>query len=290
MNQNYMLSVQSFSTLISQYLPEPHAGLLSGICFGTKVSLDPALKDALIATGTLHIVALSGMNITILTKMVNIVFLGLLPRKIAGGLTMLVIFGFVWFVGPSPSVVRAAIMGFVTIIAGIFGRNSLGLISWVIAAGGMFLFKPTLITDLSFQLSTLASLGLIVFERQRTEDGEQKTESGEQIAEKIFPPSVFRLPFSVIKSELHTTLAAQAFTIPLIFFVFHRVSLIAPLTNLLIGWTIPIITVLGLLTCMIGVILFPVGQIFAWFTWVFLSYVLHMVTWTSIFPGASVGF
>lgn len=64
-----MPTLASVVASIYQVLPEPHAGLLAGILFGTKTSIAPDLYDALVVTGTLHIAALSGMNITILTKL-----------------------------------------------------------------------------------------------------------------------------------------------------------------------------------------------------------------------------
>lgn len=275
-----MISVHYCSDLISQYLPEPHAGLLSGILFGTKASLTPDLYDALVTTGTLHIAALSGMNITILTKMINVCFVGILPRKLAGLLTIAIITGFVLFVGPSPSIVRAAIMGGVSIIAVLFGRQSVGIISWGIACGGMLIFHPGLISDLSFQLSSLASLGLVLF-------GEGKVSVSETA---VTHPAPWKPLMRFFYEELRTTLAAQVFTIPLLFFVFRRLSIISPLANILIGWTIPIVTVLGLVTCVVGSVVFSLGQILAWGCWVFLHYIIVVVGWVSRIPMASVGF
>ena len=63
------MTVADFTNIINQLLPEPHAGLLNGILFGTKAAIPKDFTDALIATGTLHIVALSGMNITIMENL-----------------------------------------------------------------------------------------------------------------------------------------------------------------------------------------------------------------------------
>ncbi|MCJ7826429.1 ComEC/Rec2 family competence protein, partial [Patescibacteria group bacterium] len=163
-----MLSVSDFTHIIECVLPEPHAGLLSGVLFGTKMSIDPVLKQALVTTGTLHIIALSGMNITILTSIVNISLLWLFPRKIASIATIVVIIGFILFVGPSASVIRAGIMGGVSLLAIIFGKNLWALWSWGMAVVGMLLVRPMWITDLSFQLSVLASLGIICFGKPST--------------------------------------------------------------------------------------------------------------------------
>lgn len=262
-----MPTLATFVEIINRVLPEPHAGLLAGILFGIKASILPELTQALITTGTLHIAALSGMNITILTSLFFSAFNFLLPRCISSILTMGVIVGFVWFVGPSPSIIRAAIMGCITILAGVFGRLSFALLTWMITVFIMLCVHFQWIGDVSFQLSVLASLGMILFGRLKQDKN----------------------IISLIKSELMTTLSAQVFTIPLILFTFGRISLISPLTNILIGWTIQIITVLGLMLCVVGWIWLPMGQLLAWVTWIFLEWLIQAVIITSHIPLASVG-
>src|SRR3972149_10147107 len=116
------MTVATLTGIMNQLLPEPHAGLLSGILFGTRATLVPELVTALIRSGTLHIVALSGMNITILTNVIGVMLLPFFKRWIASVLSILVIAGFIAFVGPSPSVIRAGIMGSISLIAIVFGR------------------------------------------------------------------------------------------------------------------------------------------------------------------------
>ena len=295
-----MPSVSTFTSIINQLLPEPHAGLLSGIIFGTKMTVDPVLKQALVTTGTLHIIALSGMNITILTNIVTVSLLWIFPRKIATVATIATIIGFIFFVGPSASIIRAAIMGGITLIGVLFGKNAWALWSWGVAVICMLVFKPMWITDLSFQLSVLASLGMILFgeqkaenkeqrtenREQRTESREQKTENREQKAEVL---NAYRSFVRLMENDLRTTMAAQTLTIPLLLFTFGRLSFISPLTNVLIVWTLPAITVLGFLVSICGYLYFPLGQLFAWISWIFLEYIIQVIMWTSRIPGASVG-
>ncbi len=269
-----MPTLATFVEVINRVLPEPHAGLLAGILFGVKSSISPDLYDALIVTGTLHIAALSGMNITILTKLFFSAFLWVLPKFICSILTIGVIAGFVFFVGPSPSIIRAAIMGSITLIAPLTGRMKTALITWGIAIASMLLFDIALVGNLSFQLSALASLGMILFGNTK----EKKTS---------LPAGRGLLAF--IKKELSTTLSAQVFTIPLILFTFGRISLISPVTNILIGWTIPIITVLGFGVSILGWIWLPIGQVLAWVTWIFLEWLIQAVIVTSRIPLASIG-
>lgn len=269
-----MIDVSLATAFIARILPEPHAGLLSGIVFGVKSTLSPELKNALQATGTLHITALSGMNITILVGVFFSTFLFILPRWISSILTIGVISFFVWFVGPSPSIVRAAIMGCITLLTSLTGYMSLALLTWGIACISMLVVSPSWVFDLSFQLSSLASLGMILFSKETY-----------RVSNKTTVMSTFWVS---IQKELVTTLSAQVFTVPLIFFTFGRISLISPLTNLLIGWAIPIITVLGLSMSIFGLFLPAVSYVLGWVLWVFLEYVIRVVEWTGRIPFASV--
>jgi competence protein ComEC len=93
----------------------------------------------------------------------------------------------------------------------------------------------------------------------------------------------------LIKNNLHLTLAAQVFTIPLILFHFHRISLISPVSNVLIGWLIGPLTILGWATVFVGWIWFPLGKMIAWIDWTLLQYLLMVVDITSKLPFASLG-
>ena len=281
-----MPTLSNFVSIITRVLPEPHAGLLAGILFGTKTSISTDLYDALVITGTLHIAALSGMNITILTKLFFSAFILILPKWISSILTIVVIVGFVFFVGPSPSIIRAAIMGSITIIAPLTGRMKTALITWGITIASMLLVQPSLIGNLSFQLSALASLGMIVFWKQ---SDPQRQSVPSTLSHLRYLRYLSKELWSMVKLELHTTLSAQVFTIPLILFTFGRISLISPVTNILIGWTIPIITTLGLCVSIFGWIWLPLGQLLAWITWVFLEWLVQAVIITSRIPFASIG-
>lgn len=258
------MTVGTFTEVLNQLLPEPHAGLLNGILFGTKAAIPKDLMDSLISTGTLHIVALSGMNITILESLIARTLGYVLHKRATSVLTILLIIGFVLFVGPSPSVIRAAIMGSLTLLAIVFGRQRWGIAALIITGGSMLFIHPTWITDLSFELSFLATLGILLFAKETSGKG------------------------NVVVDNFRLTLAAQTFTVPLIFFTFHRISLISPVTNVLIGWIIQPLTALGLITALFGWVWLPLGQIFAWVAWVMLQYLIFVISWTAKLPFSSV--
>ena len=260
--------------VINSLLPEPHASLLNGIIFGYKAQLSPQLYQALIDTGTLHIIALSGMNITILVSLTAkaTLFLG---RRFSSLLTIGLIVLFVMLVGMSPTVVRAAVMGSMSLLAIYFGRQYQALLALVLTSLIMLLFDFDLLKNLSFQLSFLATLGLILAGRR----GERQAKNG----------WVGQLVYST-RENFRLTLYAQLFTLPLILYYFQRVSLISPIANLLIEWSIQPIMVLGLIASVLGYFWLPAGFIPAWLSWVPLTYLITVIRSLARIPGASFEF
>ena len=268
-----MVTVATFTSVINQVLPEPYAGLFDGILFGTKQAVSKDLLDALRTTGTSYLVVLNGMNISILAGLSETTFLRFVSRRIASLLTVLIIIGFVWFVGITPSVLRAAIMSSLTLLAVALGRQKWTLFTYVLTIVIMLSVKPSWIGDLSFQISALATLGIILFAKKPA----GKTEN------------IKWFIYSLVKDNLRFTLSAQVFTIPLIFFTFGKISLVTPLTNLLIGWVITPLTAIGMVTAIAGWIFLPLGYLGGWVSWVFLEYLILMVQWTAKLPFASIG-
>ena len=267
-------TVEGLTTVIGQVLPEPHAGLLTGLLFGTKSSLSHEFYTALVGSGTLHIIALSGMNISIMSRLLQSGLSWVVSRRVSSLLTIVLISWFLWFVGPSPSIVRAAIMGSISVVAVVFGRQYWPLLAWVLAVGGMLLINPPWLVDISFQLSVFATLGIILF--------------GGRSQEERTNPSVWGIVRQSLREDLRLTLAAQVFTIPLIYFHFHRISFISPIANLMIGWVIGPLTGLGWMTVLVGWIYLPFGQVIGWFDWIALEYIVRTVYFVSGLPYSSV--
>ncbi len=263
-----------FVSIINQLLPEPQASLLNGILFGIKTSFPKDLYQNLITTGTIHIVALSGQNISILIRIISELTL-VFGRKISLLITIFSIIGFVLFVGIEPTIVRAAIMGSLSILAVYFGRQAWSLLSLFLAAGIMLIINPGWITNSGFQLSFLATLGIILF------GGQPKTFYISKLTGEIKRE---------VGINLRTTLAAQIFTLPLILWKFGRISIISPLTNIIIAPLIVPIMQLGFATGILGWILLPLGQLAAWLVWVPLTFIIYIVNLTAKVPLASISF
>lgn len=263
-----------FIQVINSLLPEPQASLLNGILFGVKTAMPRYFYEALIATGTLHIVALSGMNISILTALTaqTTLFMG---RKASSILTICLIVLFVLFVGPSPSIIRAALMGSFSLLAVYFGRRDWGLLSLFLVCGIMLLFDFSLIKNISFQLSFLATFGIILANR-----GVKR-----QYIKGLSGRIIFWL-----KQNFLITLSAQLFTLPIILYNFRRLSLIAPVANLAIEWVIQPVMVLGFAAAILGFIWWPLGMVAGWLVWVPLTYLITVVEVLARVPMASISF
>ncbi len=163
----YALRDRAFTTIKTTF-PEPAASLLAGILLGMDSGIPRDLHDAFAATNTLHIVAISGFNITIiagiLSKFARRVFSASTSTFVViGGLAV-----YTLLVGASPSVVRAAIMGSLAVLALHYHRQNDALNALGIAALGMCVINPYTLFDLGFQLSFLATLGLVLYTESLT--------------------------------------------------------------------------------------------------------------------------
>lgn len=259
-----MLTPSIFTSVINSYLPEPHASLLNGIIFGIPLKTNPLFNQKLKMVGLLHLVVLSGMNITMLAAIIGSLT-KFLPKKISLFTTLICIVLFVLFVGVQAPVLRAAIMGILSLLAIIYGRKSTALYSLFLSFIFFLVFWPESITTISFQLSFGATLGIILF-------GSSKTKS------------------HPIWQELKPSLAAQLFTTPLIFSYFRQISFIAPVSNLMSAFLIAPIMFFGFLAAVLGKIHFFLGLIPAVISYVLVSYLVFVIDTLSKIPFAFVQF
>jgi len=285
-----MITPTTFTLLINQLLPEPHASLLAGMIFGVKTTMPRDFYQDLISTGTLHVVALSGMNITILINVMGSIFL-VFGRRIASLLTILWIVLFMFFVGPSANVVRASLMGIVSLVGIYTGRPRYGLLTLLSIGVVMLTIEPKWLFDIGFQLSFLSTLGIMLLGEGGVlaafiHKSLRSTRLFSSIALKeASPVGIF---LKTIQLDLRTTLSAQLFTMPVMILTFKQLSLVAPLTNVLVGWVIQPITVCGLIMVVAAWVFLPLGQIMAIFLWPMLEYFIVIVTSTANLPFAYI--
>ncbi|MEA3325979.1 MAG: ComEC/Rec2 family competence protein [Chloroflexota bacterium] len=276
----YRLQDKSLATLHDLF-QSPESDLLAGILLGHDQGLSDELNGAFRKTGTAHIIAISGFNIVILAGLFSGVFTRLLGRR-WGALTAVVgIVGYTLLIGGEPAVVRAAIMGGLGVLGGMFGRRQNGLNSLGLAAMPMLLINPNLLWDIGFQLSAAATLGLILY-------AQPLEERFILIASKRMPEERAQKLVGPASEFLLFTLAAQVMTLPIIAYHFGGVSWLALIANPLILPPQSLVLILGGLALLTGIILPGLGKIIAILAAPFVRYTVHMVSWLAHLPGRDV--
>lgn len=255
-----LLFKNKFVESINKILPEPQASFLGGLLLGAKRGIPEEVMNNFNRTGTTHIVAISGYNITIIASVLESVLISLyISRKKRFWFVVLGILFFVIITGAQASVVRAAIMGYLVFIARHFGRLS-NATNAIIFTGALMIFinPKILVFDVGFQLSFLATMGLIYLT---------------PIVEKY----LFWLPEKLaLRESMTQTLSAIIMTTPIILYNFSRLSLVAPLANILILPIIPWAMAVGFITGAVGLLAPTIAQIIGWLVWFLLSYVLFV--------------
>jgi competence protein ComEC len=261
--------------------PAPEAPLLAGILLGIENDLPEALSRAFQDTGTAHVIAISGFNIAILAGLFSGLFGRIFSRWWALVISILAIGFYTVLVGAAPSVVRAAIMGGMGLLAHSIGRRSAGLHALLLAAALMCLQNPMLPWDVSFQLSFGATLGLILY-------GERLQQGFQALLERRFTAQTARRIGGPVSEYVLMTLAAQWMTLPVILFHFHRLSVSSLLANPLILPVQPLVMILSGLAVLASAVWQPLGQLIAWLAWPLSAYTIRMVELLARIPGGVI--
>lgn len=254
--------------LINSNLPEPQASLFFAINFGNRGGIPQELADKFSITGTTHLIAISGMNITIIAAILMQFGLACyISRKKAFWLATIILIFYVTAIGFPASAVRALIMGWLAMFALYLGRLNVATNAVVFAASLMVLINPKILRDdVGFQLSFLAIMGLIYF-----------YPSLEKWLKKI--PSTFGL-----RESLAMTLAAQLATMPLIVYDFGRLSLIGPIANLLVVWVLSYLVIFGFLAMFLSLILTVAAPYLFWPIWLIMTYLIKTISLFALTP------
>jgi competence protein ComEC len=215
-----------YTAALDGALPAPHAAVLLGVVLGIRQGIPPALQNALIATGLVHLLVLSGLKVAIFARIVQAALQPVLGRLAAWpALGLIAIYAMVG--GATPAAVRAAAMGGLAIAATRLGRPTHVWTSLALTAAAMLGWHPDLAWDVGFQLSFAGTAAIILL----TPGIERRL---------MFLPRVLREPFAV-------TCAAQVGTLPMMATDFHVLSPVAPLANALVIPILPALVCCGLL-------------------------------------------
>ena len=266
---------------VASILPEPQAALLTGILLGVETGIPAGLKDSFAATGTSHVIAISGFNITIISGMFAGLARRLFGQRRAVWVAIAGVAAYTVFVGASAAVVRAALMGMLYLWGRHLGRAAFAPISLAAAALVMTALNPYTLWDVGFQLSFAATLGL-VFYTGPLERGFERALARATSAERAHKI------VGLVNEPLIVTLAAQITTLPIMLYYFGQLSLVTLVTNFLILPAQPGVMMWGGLALLLGLAIRPLGQAVGWVAWVFLTYTIGVVQLTAQAPLASV--
>lgn len=268
--RNLFVMKNAFISRVKRVIPDPQASLLGGLVVGAKQSLGEKLQDDFRTTGIIHIVVLSGYNITIVADAMMRMF-AFLPKMFALSFGAGAIVLFAVMTGASATIVRASIMALLVILARATGRTYDITRALFVAGLFMVLHNPKILFyDASFQLSFLATLGLLWLAPLL----EQKV---------LFITSRFQF-----REVVTATIATQIFVLPLLLFKMGELSLVSLPVNLLVLITVPATMLLGFLTGMFGFVSTILALPFAYLSYFLLSYQLKVVDIFSNFPFASI--
>lgn len=261
-----------FTDSLIRSVKEPNASYLAGLIVGAKHSLSEEWNNNFRKTGLAHVVVLSGYNLTIIADTIYKILSSFNFGRMfvyGTGITSIILFAIM--AGPSATVVRATLMALIVVIAKATGRVYGVKRALLVSALVMLMFNPkSLVFDLSFQLSFLATIALIY----------------------VAPILESRIPFgsrdSLFKGILVATLSTQIVVLPLILFKSGVLSLIAPISNLLILPLIPTTMFFGAVTGIVGSISSVLALPFAYVSYLLSGFELWFVKFFAELPLTSI--
>ncbi len=258
---------QTVQTRLGASLPEPYASLAVGLLTGAGDEFDASFKTDLQRTGTTHLVAVSGYNLTIVALFLQ--RLGQRRSRVAGYLLAIGSLGlYVLVAGPQASILRGAIVASFSLTAKVMGRivhrlplilMSAVVLSWLSPLG--------LLYSISWQLSFLAFVGIVFFQ-------------------PLLEPLLQRWLKSV-GATLAETISAQLMTLPLQLFQFGTLSVVALPVNAVVLGFVPLAMALSFLESILATVWVPLGRVGAWMTYPSLAVIIKPIQWASALPFAA---
>lgn len=257
--QSFLFSLKhSFERALEKVFPEPSVSLLEGILLGEKRGMSEALSNAFIFSGLIHVVVLSGHNISVVAESVLRLF-SFLPRVFGFSLSAVTIVLFALMTGGGAATVRACIMAVIAIIARYTHRSSVAMRALVVAGVGMVLWNPLSLThDPSFMLSMLATFGLITLS---------------PIVERSLPSFVQRS--KNLPSIIASTVAVQLFVLPALLYMTGVLSPYALPANILALPVVPLVMFFGFVS---GLLVF----VHPWLAWL-PALITQILLWWMLF-------
>jgi competence protein ComEC len=275
---------ERLSASLARALPEPQGSLAQAILLGLRGNIPDSLYSAFSRTGTAHLLAISGLHISIIIAM--LLSFGILvfgrQRSIYIWLTLALMWLYTMLAGMHPPIIRAAIMGSLFLMAEYLGRQRSAIIALSFAAAVMVGIQPYVLWSVSFHLSFLAMAGLIFLYPYFQEWGRKGIASLFGTRERIAAAG------SMITDGFAATLAAIVAVGPLIAYNFGVVSLVALPATFFSLPALPFIIVTAGLVAFVGLLASLAAQILSWLAWLFLSYLVFIVQGFDALPHSSL--
>jgi len=255
-------------------LPEPQASLAEGIVLGIRGNIPQELRGDFARSGTAHLLAISGLHLSIMAGIMLSAGLWLFGRRhyLYIWLALCFIWLYALITGMHAPVVRGAIMASLFLFAELLGRQRSAIVALTFAAAIMVGVSPYILGDAAFQLSFLAMTGLVfIFPIFR--------DLGRRVTAAVLGEEGTAVSLAnVAVDAFSATLAAIVAVWPVVAYYFGIVSLVGPLATFLALPALPGIIIIGALTGVIGLATLVVAQAFGWLAWLFLSYMILVVS------------
>lgn len=273
---------QAVTDKVVQIFPRDTSAFIRALILGDTADVykDTALNSALTSTGTSHIISVSGMNVAFLLGFMS---LFIKNKRLLAFFGIPVIILFISVVGLQPPVTRAGIMQLFVLLAPLFKRESDAVTSLSASLFLILLCNPFSAGSAGLQLSFSATLGILLF----TEKIYHALDSSLQ-TKKLYQYRLLRASLRFIFANFATTIGALIFSVPLIALHFGTVSLIAPLSNLLILWAVTLAFCGGIAAILLGSIFVPAGTAFAFLVALPVRYIIVTIECLSRAPLALV--
>ncbi len=243
-SNNFQSLRRDMSFKVRDYLPPENSALVLGLVLGiNELYYLSDFRELLISTGTIHVVVASGFNISLVATLLS----STVGTKYGVRAYTVVVLGtFVYAVvtGFDPPIFRAWLMAVVTFAITNYGRTVDSIKVLLFTALVMLLLDPLYLFDLSFQLSFLATFGILYYSA---------------LFEYLFK----RTRGSFLRQDFITTVSAQVFVLPLLLKTLGSVSLLGFVVNPLTLWIIPICTILGFVFVFVLVFSSILGSVLA---------------------------
>jgi len=261
----------SFMDNVEAAIPEPQVGLAQGLLLGVKQALGDEYEEIFRATGLTHIVVLSGYNVMLVVTFFMYALAFVLPYRARLIVGIVAIASFALLVGLSATVVRASVMASLLLLLRFTGNTYHLLRALCLAGVVMLVINPHLLLyDVGFQLSFVATLGLIV-----AAPFIQKYLS--------FMPEVVGM-----REFLAATLVTQVFVLPLLVYQIGEVSIIAVVANVVVLPMVPVAMLLTFAVGLVGYVSTTASVLLGYLAYLSLSYIITIASWLSSVPMATV--